>query len=253
MNKKTTIWIAILILVLLLIFPVRTLLVIDNDKTPGFISNYASNGDFTFDPETILASINQDETNVFTPFDGNPDELPIHNSIDWTPADYLKIANILSQQIWNESLDLEKWAVYFVYFQTDCKDNLQGFNEFRIVYYKSLGIKNWEWKYEVRDIDVFPWQGLIRWGGGTVFSAPLLSAWHDLNWLKFNIAPVNAMQIADQNGGKEERIQVQNICIINVSMNQDGDEIWDVGYPEAYFRIGVNANNGAYKIQYKGQ
>ena len=254
MNKRTTVWISIIVLVFLLIFPVRKLFVIEDDKNPGFISSYGPSGYYTFDPKTILASIERGEADVFTPFVGNPDEITLEDlSIDWTQMDYLKITNLLSQQIWNESLDLEGWDVYSIYFQSECKDNPQGFNEFSIVYYKALGVKNWERRYTVRLVDIFPWQGLIRWGGDSDFSVPLLSAWDNIDLLKFKITPLDAMQIADKNGGKEARLHVGDVCTISVSMFQQDDGMWEVAYPQAYFRMSVNSNTGAYKVQYVGQ
>jgi hypothetical protein len=218
-------------------------------RNPGYFSSYPNSGYYKIDPETILESLDRGETNLFTPLSEDPSQVKsLHNSISWTQVEYLKIAGVLNQFIWNEPLDLEGWKIYFIYFEVGCKDNLSGFDDFSIVYYKYLGVMDWKRVYTTRLIEVSPWNGIVRWGGEAKFTQPLLSGWGNVDLTKFAITADESLRIAEGNGGKEARLKVENECMINIIESEGFIDTWQVKYSSAHFETDVNAYTGKYKI-----
>ena len=69
---------------------------------PAYLFNYRHQGIYTFDPKGILRSIEMKESNLFLPFYGNPDEVQQeYDSISWTQADFLTVANEVSKLVWD--------------------------------------------------------------------------------------------------------------------------------------------------------
>ena len=216
-------------------------------RRPGNFGSYPNGGLYTFNPETIFASLEQGEADVFTPYFGGPDEIELeYNPINWSQSDYLKIASALSQKVWGESLGSKNWNVESVYFAQSCKDNPKGFNRFHIVYYKDLGVTNWKRNYTTRLIDLEPWRGLAYWGGDAIFSSTLVSTWKNIGLEDFVISADEALQIAEERGGNET--DKSHCSTISVSMYQHDNEKWDVNYFAAYFGMYIDANSGKYEI-----
>src|SRR6266540_3306472 len=112
---------------------------------PLIFVNYSNSGYYEIHPDTILESLNQGETNVFTAASVeilNRDE-PSYEEIRWSQSDYLKIANALSQEVWHEPLDLKKWKILSLDLTQSCDNDPRGFYEFRIVYFQNEGLASW--------------------------------------------------------------------------------------------------------------
>ena len=86
------------------------------------MGSYGNMGYFKIDPRTILVSLEGGDTNVFMPMSGDPQDFKelTNLSIYWTQEDFLKIARVLGQKIWNDPMDLKDWSVYYIYFDADC-------------------------------------------------------------------------------------------------------------------------------------
>lgn len=260
MNKKPGLWrlvfFAFLTIVALLVGQVVAFIYseFNTNRSPGYFSTYDDGGYFEINPETILGELERGDSTALTPFFGDPNrDEPYYASVNWTQMDYLKIVNALSTKAWNEPLDLEDWKVSFLDLTSDCKDKPAGFNEFTVVYYKERGIKNWERQYTVRLIRMFPWKGLIQWGRDANFSGPLLLGWDSINPSKFNFTADDALQIAEDNGGADIRLRVDNDCRILLSLNLLSPlprlKIWLVDYDKTNFYMNINPYTGNYKIQ----
>lgn len=258
MNKRKTIWGSIIILFLvvltLLICQVLVFLVgEDYIGSPALFGVYTESGTYEINPETLLEKLDQGETDLFTPFfgDWNRDE-PYYDSITWTQADYIKIANALSLEIWNEPLDLENWRIIDIDFIGRCENNPSGFHTFTIAYYKALGISNWERKYTTRLIEVYSWLGLVHLGTDAVYSSPLLLGWDGVDLTQFIIMANDALQIAEKNGGLDARRRVDNSCRIMLTVNQLSPlphrVRWLVDYDRADLYMHVNPYTGKHKI-----
>jgi len=251
MVKRLFTWMLIIVFMLMVfVFLGINLFIVEEDyRRPGRLGSYPHSGSYTFNPETILESLNRKESNVFTAYSGSADEIELYyDLITWSQSDYLKIAHALIQKIWGESPDLKNWNIESLYFAQDCKDNPKGFNRFDIVYYKELGVTNWERKYVTRFIEIQPWRGLARWGGDAIFSSSLLSRWDNIDLENFVISADDALQIAGENGGNETDKSADVCSTIRVSMYQHDNKIWDVNYFAANFRIRIDPNSGKYEL-----
>lgn len=221
-------------------------------RSPAYLSVYPDSGYYEINPETILASIDQGEMDVFVPFYGDADRSePYYDSIAWTQSDYLKIANVLSLKTWNEPLDLRGWQVIDMDLMQDCDNDTHGFHTFTITYYKALGVTNWERRYLSRLIEIYSWQGLIRWGKDASFSAPLLLGWDGFDLTQFKITGDDAIQIAERNGGEDARQSVDNSCVTVLSANQLAPlphrVNWLVNYEQADFYLHIDPYTGEYE------
>jgi hypothetical protein len=255
--SKRLFWRSIIFLLLaifvVLIGQTALFLIRDNSGSPAYFSTYTDTGYYEIHPETILAALAQGNTDVFTPFFGDPDrDEPHYDAVAWTQSDYLKIVNALSLEIWNEPLDLNKWRVVDIDLMRDCNDSAHGFDTFTITFYKDLGITKWERHYTTRLIQINSWQGLVRWGGNATLSAPLLLGWDGFDLTQFKVTGDDALQIAEKSGGSNARMKVNNSCYIVLSANQlsafPHRKNWLASYERADFYIHINPYTGEYEI-----
>lgn len=250
MNQRIT-KIIILPIIVLIAFACQPFDNYGRTSNPAFVMHYLESGYYTFDPETILESIDQSNTNVFTPFYGHPDEIEHEYAIAWTQSDFFIIANELSLIIWNEPLDLEGWDVYRVSFRKGCMDASDGFNDFSITYYK-LTKGGWEREYFARIIEVQSWLGLVAWGVDNDFTASVFDWWHRIDLTNFNITADDALKIAEKHGGEGARMKVDNKCSISVRSLQRDNGMWNVDFFLTDFNIDINPHSGTYKILRSG-
>ncbi len=252
MTRKT--FLLILSLVFVLTIAIR-IFWYDNDySNPLHFSQYPTYGYYEIYPETILGSLNREVTEVFTPAS---DEIwnrgeQYDEAFHWSQSDYLMIANALSQEVWHESLDLEEWKVLYLSLDQSCEDNPQGFHTFSIVYFKNLGVEFWNRRYQARLIEVYPWQGLIRWGDST-FSDDIKPGWGNANLNEFKVTADGALLITERNGGSEVRQEADNMCRISIRMNNYSpvtgytNNNWLVEYGVADFYLLINPFTGEFK------
>jgi hypothetical protein len=260
MKKRLTLWrsIIFLSLIVLALLAGQTVLFLfgeDSSRSPGYAREYPDSGYYEINPGTILASLDQGKTDVFVPFLGDPDrDEPHYDSIAWTQADYLKIANALSLEAWNEPLDLESWKTEYIRLVQKCENDPRGFHTFAIVYSKELGMRDLERRYVTRLIEINAWQGLIYWGKNATFSAPLLLGWDGAELTRFKIVADDALQIAEKSGGSNIRSEVNNNCRIILSVNQlstlPHQQNWLVDYERTKFYVHINPYTGKYKIRH---
>ncbi len=223
------------------------------NRSPGYLSAYPKSGYYEIDPTTILTRLNHGETNVFTPFYGDLDrDEPYYDSIAWTQSDYLKIANALSLETWNEPLDLDSWKTEYLSLAQSCENDPHGFHTFALVYYKDLGMRKWERHYVTRLIQINAWQGLIWWGKDATFSTPLLLGWDGAELTQFKVVADDALRIAEENSGSDTRLKANNKCRIIVSVNQISAlphrVNWLVTYERTDFFMHINPYTGKSKI-----
>jgi hypothetical protein len=192
---------------------------IDKNKyqyDPINMSSYNVSGYYKIEPATILDAINQGEIDVFVPLQGDPfatEELP-DIDISWSQADYLLIANALSQYVWGESLDFKNWKIYSIQFSMRCQD--AGFYYGEITYFNPYH-SSWHRMYSTRHIEIDPLFGIVRWGYNETYPQPILFyKWNNLDLLASKISADDAMKIANANGGETARRKVDNDCYVNL-------------------------------------
>ncbi len=203
------------------------------EPNPNSLSDYPENrtGSYRFDPQTIFASLDQGKE-VFTAEDPNAVDVK-YDGIAWTQSDFLRVANAMSQQVWHEPLDLDGWDIYNIFFQGDCNDHFGGFNLFDITYYKTIKT-GWETVYSARHIDLFPVNGVAGWAGDSDFSTPFIFSWRNIELMKFKTTADQAVQIAEENGGKTAQVNSENKCHMDVYIagdpNRNYEDAWYVNY-----------------------
>ncbi|MEP7134017.1 MAG: hypothetical protein ABI904_03695 [Chloroflexota bacterium] len=208
--------------------------------------------DYQINPETILGSLDRGDRDVFTPIMStpNPDSplLP-SGSIPWKQLDYLKIANALSQYVWNEPLDLKNWSIYYLSLHRECQDNPVGFDYMEITYYKITKM-NWPNIYPTRHISIYPLASLVSTGSSSDFASRYFAGSNQIDFTKFNVTADDALQTAEENGGKEARKQIKNNCSILINAPLRENEYgWGVSYYfDANFEISINPYTGSFRI-----
>jgi hypothetical protein len=255
---KTRLTVATLIIGLVLVIIYGYDSYIDDQKythNPINMGSYEITDHYRINPNTILASLNRGETDVFLPLQGELiaiEEFP-DVSISWTQANYLQIANALSQFVWEEPLDFNGWKVYSIHFRTDCQGT--GFDYGEITYYKTYGI-SWRKGYTTRHIEIDPYFGAVRWGDQESYPQPILfNKWNSLDLSVSEVTADDALRIANENGGREARLKEGNKCYYTnlrapVSVTGNNDE-WRVSFisDHLFFEIRIDPYTGRFEVQ----
>lgn len=187
-------------------------------RNPGYISSYWDTGYYAIDPETILTSLENGETNVFLPLLKDPQDITedvTDITISWTQADFLKIASALSRFVWNDPIDSKEWNIYLISFGGSCSDPV-GFFSATITYFKTGRTS-----YTTRLIEINPYLGLVRWGNGATYPKPILQKWNSVDLFGEKITADNALRIVSEDA--KERFQFKHNCGGLMSTPQNND------------------------------
>jgi hypothetical protein len=207
------------------------------------LSGYSSTGSYKFNPETIFKSLNQEDADIFSPLDAIPEMQEFLIPLMWKQTDYLKITEALHQYVWKETL--VNWNIYSMFFDGNCQYTPLGFDIVRITYFKPVGIQ----QYTARKIDIYPLSGEIDWGGGTTYPRSLFDQWKGMDLKKYEVEVENALQLAEDKGGRNARLAVENECRLHVSLADSG---WRVNYSDknsrVIFEILIDPFTGTYVI-----
>jgi len=180
-------------------------------------------GHFQFDAQTIFISLEQGKTEALVPFiRDNTEPFTPTPGVSWMPTEFLQVANALSERVWGEPLDLNTWYVRDMSFLgRSCRPELDRFNRFLIIYYqKNKPVASFS-RYTARYIRIEPSIGLAEWAGDGDFDTLSLFAWKEIEFAKFNISVSDAIQIAEENGGKEMRENMNNECAISAYIREN--------------------------------
>jgi hypothetical protein len=216
-------------------------------RRPSDIGSYSDMDYYNIDPATVLTSLESEDTDVFSPLLQNPNEIEevTDLSIRWTQADFLKIAGALGQFVWGDPMDFKDWSVYYISFEGSCNDPI-GFDYASITYFKT-GRKT----YTTRLIEIGPYYGWVRWGGGKTYPKPILQKWNNVDLLGAEITADDAVRIAREDA--RERFQVNNNCGVLISSPQNDDsKNWHLKiFPGSlnYITYIVNFDTGSYTFQ----
>lgn len=232
-------------------------LLLTNACTPldTYSQNYPSlgindtSGDYLINPDTILVALNRGDANVFLPMLATPgpnDELLPPGSFEWEQKDYFEIAKVLSQHVWKD--DLTDWEVYYVAFGKDCINTTRGFDSFDIIYFKPVKAAS-EDMYITRQINIYPLAKQVTWGSGSNYPRLFLRDWLSVDLENFKVTADEALQIAEDNGGTDARLRVNNSCNILISSPHNNNNAWSVSYyVRASFQVIVDPYNGKFKV-----
>ena len=220
------------------------------NRLPSFVNDTNGSTEYEIDPKTILMSLEKGEQEIFNPIIATPEVYTplVAGSFLWTQSDYLKIASALGQIKWKE--DLNDWYLFGMYFEKECGDNPKGFDSGSIIYFKAYN--NGEitdyLHYQTETIAIYPlFKNVVL--GGDYIPRPLFG-WTSISLNSLKVTADNALQIAEENGGREARLKVKNVCNIAIftSPNLYGKNNWEVRYSPASFDIYIDSYSGKYKV-----
>lgn len=216
-------------------------------RLPSRISSYQDTGYYKIDPETILASLDNGDADIFMPLLKDPQNIiedVTDITISWTQADFLKIANAFSRFAWDDPMSPKDWNIYYIAFRGSCNDSI-GFNSAKITYFK-IGRRT----YVTRLIEIDPYLGLVRWGNGETYPKPILQKWNSVDLFGAKFTADDALRIASNDA--KESFQLTDNCGVLMSTPQNNDnENWYVrfiGTPDFVTYI-VNLDTGDYTFQ----
>ena len=233
---------------------------LSNDESmrdPANLSSYPDRGYFKIDPETILTSLAQGNSEVFAPLPENLNSVQSSSNVSfsWTQSNFLEVASALVQRVWKDPMSMKDWSIYFILFQTDCRDNINGFDFAAITYFKLTTMEG-RTVYVTRHIDVVPYDTVVRWGDGAWYPVPILQKWKSVNLAEARFTAEDALQIAEKHGGKEARLNAENNCLLQVDSPQNSDyKNWYLSYlirPD-FVNYAIDLDTGEYKILGRGQ
>jgi len=192
----------------------------DRSYPRGSTLDYRDYGFFRINPETILTSLNKGETEVFLPEERNIEDdvwggpALLKLPTPWVQSDFFLVAEELNQFVWNDTLD--NWALYEMWFEGNCEDGPKGFKGGGFTYFRTA-FSEGRIRYVTRLLAMEPEYLNVTWGGGALFRHPPLG-WKSINLSKIKITAEEAVKIAEENGGREARLKVENKCEISASM-----------------------------------
>ncbi len=214
---------------------------------------------YLIDPGTILQSLHDGHTDVFTP--ATPDTEPSissklpSNSFIWKQEDYLSIANAVHEYKWKESL--EKWQLYSMRFTIDrCYSVEEGIDLAELTYYQRQGNR-----YIVHGMRINPLMRKVTTGDSQY---PYRKEWTpiDINTLAVK-TPDEALKLAESNGGRDARGELDgNGCSIDLYLKPDafvfslfsnpfklyglgwGVQYWNNSENDFLFRDSIDAYSG---------
>ena len=203
--------------------------------------------EFTIDSQTILTRLDQEDTDVFILIKEELEEdQPVTKSIFWEQGEYFQVAQTLHQELWQTSLEKN---MYYMRYVLDCADiNKEGFSSamFKSVKLLQVGEDKHRIEYSVY---IFPSGDyiltLMKEYGSTQgrLTDPI-----DLD--NYEITAEEALQIAEENGAKEIRLEHENECSVTVSAPGTSEEGWYITYSNTnnennlYYGLLINPQNG---------
>ncbi len=183
---------------------------------------------YTFHPDKVLNDISIGQLDVFTILAGTqiPAQRNSEFSVDWSQADFFKVAEAFSEQVWHEPL--QDWGISLMFFRLDCHDIGHGPQIFSIDLFKvsTLGAEK---SRLLRTIHLVPKEGRIEWIKAKKY--PVIEEWSSINLSDINVPVEEALEIAEANGGKEARADVNNQCVIFIQLiANDPNSVWQIDY-----------------------
>jgi len=209
---------------------------------------------YIIDSATILDSLDRGNTNVFTLVEETPQVLSTQplRLVSWSQEDFLRIAQTLHQKIWQ--LPLGEQTLFNMTFSIDCSNVEQGSFDaaiFRTYQVIQVGGEKTRVEYTV---SIFPSNNEMRTSKLEYY--PSLGDYKTIDLAQYHITVDSALQIAEENGGAEKRLQFHNACLINAIAPGPNGKGWRVIYVniddriEKYFEIAIDPETGVSDVIY---
>jgi hypothetical protein len=184
---------------------------------------------YAIDPPALLESLAQNGEAFFIPIENEPDILPLDQQlpVDWTQADYMHIANVLFEDIWKETTN--GWSLKSMSFSLDCTKIEHGIQEADLRYFRNDKTPEQEIRIE-RSIDIYAWRKSAR--VVEFIYTPRWVDWGSIDLAQMQISADDVLMLAENYGGKEKRLDVDNACDIDLLLSPDDPRYrgWHVRY-----------------------
>lgn len=186
-------------------------------------------GFYAIQPETILGVLTHNEDKVFTPITEQDVNYSVTNpSVNWAQSDYFQIVDAFYRLVLYDTLD--DWELSSMSFVLGCADVDFGLQDGRFSFFKIVKNEHNEEVLVSRSIDVDPRYKIVLLWEREFYPYVITRSSIDLADIKFNSA--EALQIAEDNGGQNLRLSLNNECSIGLSLSPDSAEYrgWYVYY-----------------------
>jgi len=249
-TNKPQVWLILLTFVTVLMMTSGCYALFDDAKEIEKNDEYRS---YAINSMTILESLDRGDTNVFMLLEATPKASTSQpsNRVSWHQADYFRVAQALHQQSRQEALGEQN--LYFMSFTMDCAEIEQGtytdatFSSFKII---TNGKEETRVQYS---IVIKPSENLVRTYKGEF--TPNIKIKEPLNLTQYRISAEEALQIAEKNGGAEERLSYKNNCEIYSRAPVSDANGWEVSYSNnrdqmwrTIFDIVIDSQSGTFKV-----
>lgn len=187
-------------------------------------------GFYAIQPETFLEELAHGNNQAFSPITAHDVDysIPPGSSVNWTQSDYFQIVESFYELILNDKLD--DWHLSSMSFSLNCDEVDVGLQAGRFQFFKIVKDENDQEVRIVRLIAIDPrYRFVSLWE--REFS-PRIIDWSsiDLNSMKFDNE--QALQIAEDNGGQNQRLSLNNACSIAISLSPNSAQYrgWNIFY-----------------------
>ena len=196
-------------------------------------------------PDSILQSLAEGEKNVFTPIAAEPEKLEPSRQewIAWHQSDFIQVAEAVHKQVWNESLD--NWKIRFELFGALCNHVDEGLWKGSFSFFKENRTQEGALLIE-HQIDIYPNRKYINVWEFTYEPSLLSRNWDTIERDEIKVSADEALMIAEQNGGYEERMAVNDDCQVSITLSPNPVNYhgWHIRYSTGTFSISVDPVTG---------
>lgn len=181
---------------------------------------------FAYDPNTILEGIRRGERDVLIPLEPRQEPeyisgkaLPV-----WSQAEVFEIVDYIFETVWRDSRD--GWQVHYFSLHSSCQAS-QGFQVGRFIFVKVLSGE----PHDTRLVRTIVIQRHLIATKDESYN-PMQGSWDIFDLEEATVTAEQAIQIAEQEGGLQSRLAVDNDCVIYVEFAQvDEPLIPMLGFP----------------------
>jgi hypothetical protein len=218
----------------------------EEEKTNNFSQLYS------IEPASLLEDLEQGKRNVFSPIAEEPLWPPPDQQIPvpWTQEDYLRIANAMFEFIWNDTLT--GWQLNDMYFNLGCTKYDIGFQSGIFTFFKNKEVNGNKFRIE-RTVNIDPRDKTIYITENEYH--PRLVEWSSIDLVRNKFSADEILQIADEAGGKTQRLSVENACEISLLLSPGSARYkgWWIRYFESkndatLFRADIDPSTGEVSI-----
>jgi hypothetical protein len=206
-------------------------------------------GFYTIQPETLLSALAQGETNAFVPI--TEDEVnairlapPTASPVNWTQDDYFYIVEAFYRGMLNDTL--QGWHLQGMDFSLSCNEVDIGLQQGGFSFFKVIRNENNEDVLISRFIGIEPAYKVVLFWEREFYPYVVPRSSIDLASIKFDSAKV--LQIAEDNGGRKQRLALNNQCSISLMLGEEPGIWYRIRYGTAFrwqvLYSGWNENRG---------